>query len=106
MTTDLTFITNEANHTLKERFHTLIKDARFFDVLVGYFFASGFHAIYPALQNTEKIRILIGIGTDRTTYEMTVSAQAEQQRELFLSHAEAKQVIEQCGIYVVLHKIV
>jgi hypothetical protein len=54
MTTDLTFITNEANHTLKERFHALIKDARFFDVLVGYFFTSGFYAIYPAESSSGK----------------------------------------------------
>ena len=45
MSTDLTFITNEANQTLKDRFNVLIKDARFFDVLVGYFFTSGFWEI-------------------------------------------------------------
>lgn len=95
MTTDLTFITNEPNHTLKDRFHALIKDARFFDVLVGYFFASGFSAIYPALEQTEKIRILVGIGTDAKTYERFVQAGEAQQMELVLSHAEAKQVIEE-----------
>ncbi|MFZ5887321.1 MAG: phospholipase D-like domain-containing protein, partial [Chloroflexota bacterium] len=95
MTTDLTFITNEANQTLKDRFHALIKDARFFDALVGYFFTSGFYAVYPALENTEKIRILVGIGTDAKTYVMTVRAREERQMELLLSHAEAKQAIEE-----------
>ncbi len=95
MDTDLTFITNEAGRTLKERFDALIKDARFFDALVGYFFASGFSAIYPALEQTEKIRILVGIGADAKTYERFAEARAERQMELPLSHAEAKQVIEE-----------
>ena len=67
--TDLTFITNEGNQSLLERFRVLIKDTRYFDVLVGYFFSSGFYKIYPVLENTEKIRILIGIGTGRDTIE-------------------------------------
>ncbi len=46
MITDLTFITNEYNQTHKDRFHVLIRDGRFFDCLVGYFYTSGFHAIY------------------------------------------------------------
>ena len=52
MSTDLTFITNEPGKSLKQRFEVLIKDARFFDVLVGYFFTSGFYSIYPYLENT------------------------------------------------------
>lgn len=94
MTTDLTFITNEENQTLKDRFCVLIRDARFFDVLVGYFFASGFYAIYPALEATEKIRILVGIGTDRQTYDLLAAAREEQQLELIFSHAETKQIVE------------
>ncbi len=39
MTTDLTFITNEENRNLLERFRVLIKDTRFFDCLVGYFYS-------------------------------------------------------------------
>jgi hypothetical protein len=61
MTTDLTFITNEPGKSLKERFNVLSRDVRCFDALVGYFFTSGFYAIYPALENTEKIRILVGL---------------------------------------------
>jgi hypothetical protein len=70
MNTDLTFITNEANQNLKERFEILIKDTRFFDCLVGYFYASGFHALYKSLEDTEKIRILIGISTNKQTYDL------------------------------------
>jgi len=42
---DLTFITNEENQKLLDRFRVLIKDTQFFDVLVGYFFTS--QAISP-----------------------------------------------------------
>src|SRR3989344_1516715 len=81
MSTDLTFITNEANQTLKDRFNVLIKDARFFDVLVGYFFTSGFYAIYPALEKTEKIRILVGISTDKKTYDLLTHAKEEARNQ-------------------------
>lgn len=35
MNTDLTFITNEENQSLKERFEVLIKDISFFDCLTS-----------------------------------------------------------------------
>jgi len=56
MNSDLTFITNEEGRNLLERFNVLIKDTSFFDVLVGYFYTSGFHKLYKALENTEKIK--------------------------------------------------
>jgi HKD family nuclease len=58
---DLTFITNQPNQKLSDRFNQLIKDARFFDCLVGYFYISGFNLIKDALRNAEKIRILVGL---------------------------------------------
>lgn len=67
--TDQTFITNQDGVTLKSRFASLIKDTKLFDVLVGYFYTSGFKAIYPSLQSTEKIRILIGISTNYETFK-------------------------------------
>ncbi|MGV7222185.1 MAG: hypothetical protein ACQ9MH_11705 [Nitrospinales bacterium] len=57
MTTDLTFITNDDGKNLQDRFNKLVKDTRFFDVMVGYFYTSGFYAIYPQLEKTENIRI-------------------------------------------------
>lgn len=92
MTTDLTFITNENNQSLKDRFNVLIQDARFFDCLVGYFYTSGFYAIHEALAKTEKIRILIGISTDRRTYDLITNAQREQQLALPFPPAEARQL--------------
>jgi superfamily II DNA or RNA helicase/HKD family nuclease len=76
MTTDLTFITNEEGKSLKNRFGKLVQSSRFFDVLVGYFYTSGFYAIYPQLEKTEKIRILIGISTNQQTYDLLQKAQS------------------------------
>ena len=74
---DLTFITNENGESLKERFEVLIKDTKLFDCLVGYFYTSGFHAIYKSLERTEQIRILIGISTSRQTHDLLKTAGSE-----------------------------
>src|ERR1017187_2475851 len=89
MSSDLTFITNEPGKSLCDRFGALLgDDTRFFDCLVGYFYISGFYKLYPALTKTEKIRILVGITTDRATYNLI---QEGKQQELVLeSHAQAK----------------
>lgn len=84
---DLTFITNEEGQSLQIRFEQLIKDSRFFDCLVGYFYISGFHSIYKSLDNTEKIRILIGIGTSQQTYDLIQEARQDN-----LSHYETKAI--------------
>ena len=93
--TDLTFITNEPENLLRDRFGTLLKnDTRFFDCLVGYFFISGFYKLYPVLENVERIRILVGLKTDRTAYELI--QRAKEQQELSLkSHADAKQQVSE-----------
>jgi superfamily II DNA/RNA helicase len=89
--TDLTFITNEAGKSLRDRFVVLLNDdTRFFDCLVGYFFISGFHRLHPALSNTEKIRILIGIKTDRATYDLIQTAKGQQEFALE-SHAQVRE---------------
>ena len=93
MTTDLTFITNENGQSLKDRFNALIQDARFFDVLSGYFYTSGFYAVYKSLENTEKIRILVGISTDNKVVDLFTTAKEEAQLELAdPSHKEAKEI--------------
>ena len=91
---DLTFISNEPSKTLKDRFEQLIKDCRFFDCLVAYFYISGFHAIYKPLQNTEKIRILIGISTTKETYDVIKNAEENLFQSLQYSHSETKEMIE------------
>jgi len=94
MNSDLTFITNEKNKRLLDRFKVLIKDTRFFDVLVGYFFTSGFYELYKSLENTEKIRILIGISTNKEAIKLIQRAESDKQSELQFSHAEVKQEFE------------
>ena len=88
---DLTFITNEKEQSLKHRFEVLIKDTSFFDCLVGYFYTSGFHALYKSLEKTEKIRILIGISTNRQTYNLLEQARKSNQQAIDFSHAETKE---------------
>jgi phosphatidylserine/phosphatidylglycerophosphate/cardiolipin synthase-like enzyme len=89
---DLTFITNESGASLYERFRSLLgSHTRFFDCLVGYFFISGFHRLYPSLEATEKVRVLVGIKTDVRTFQLL--QQAERQASLFASHAEVKEAI-------------
>ncbi len=90
MVEDLTFITNEERKSLLDRFTTLIKDTRFFDCLVGYFYASGFYSLYKSLEKAEKIRVLIGISTDRSTFDMIQESRKEVQQRLPSSHKETK----------------
>ena len=91
---DLTFIVNEPGKTLKDRFEKLIKDARFFDCLVAYFYITGFYVLSKPLEKTERIRILIGIGTSRETYNLIKTAQDKLQQFSQFSYAETKQKIE------------
>lgn len=95
MSSDLTFLTNEPGNSLRDRFFVLLgDDTRFFDCLVGYFFISGFYKLYQSLANVEKIRILIGLQTDRKVYELL--QQAKEQIELPLkSHASVKEQVPQ-----------
>ena len=86
---DLTFITNEKDQNLLERFKVLIKDTELFDVLVGYFYTSGFYALYKSLESTQKIRILIGISTNKETAGLIQQSKEEQYRLQF-SHSETK----------------
>ena len=93
MSSDLTFVTNEPGKSLSDRFGVLLGDnTRYFDCLVGYFFISGFYKLYPALEKVEKIRILVGLQTDRTAYDLL--QKAKEQGELTLkSHASAQEQV-------------
>ncbi len=79
MANDTTFITNEQDQTLAKRFSSLIKDTKNFDCLVGYFYISGFYLIYKSFEKTEKIRILIGISTNKRTYDLIQESKTPQQ---------------------------
>ncbi len=88
---DLTFIINEQNKSLLDRFKVLIKDTHSFDVLVGYFYTSAFYTLYKSLESTKKIRILIGINTNKKTLELI---ERSNNTDTLLSHAQAKEEFE------------
>ncbi len=93
MSSDQTFLTNEPGKTLRDRFNDLLRtDTRLFDTLVGYFYISGFHALRPSLDQTDKIRILVGIQTDRATHDAVLAARAHVHLDL-QSHAQTKEQI-------------
>ncbi|MCR5146394.1 MAG: helicase, partial [Clostridia bacterium] len=72
------FFTNEPEKNLYDRFTKLLdKNTQFFDVLVGYFRASGFYLLKDSLSKVEKTRILIGLNADRKTVEMLEEAEGE-----------------------------
>ena len=61
------FFTNEKENTLLEKIEGVFKykKVHFFDALVGYFRASGYFRIRKFIQQTPKIRILVGINVDK-----------------------------------------
>jgi superfamily II DNA/RNA helicase len=92
MSSDLTFLTNARGSLLLDRFRALLgKHTRFFDCLVGYFFISGFYKLYPFVEETQRIRILIGLKTDATVFDSL--ERAKEQQELFKSHAQTKEEV-------------
>lgn len=93
ISSDLTFITNEPGRSLRDRFGALLRrDTQYFDCLVGYFFISGFYRLYPFLENVERIRILVGLQTDRKAHELIEKAK-EQARLPEFSHASVQEQI-------------
>ena len=68
--TDLTFFTNEPGSTLLDRFKKTLKDTQYFDVLVGYFRASGFYQLQDSIEGVDKTRILVGLNIDEESYQI------------------------------------
>lgn len=87
---DLTFFTNEPERNLYDRFNKILKsNTKFYDMLVGYFRTSGFYLMYPAMNDIEKIRILVGLNVDRKTIQIIQAAENEQM-SFEMSHKEVK----------------
>lgn len=94
MHTDLKFFTNEPERDLYTRFTKILQGhTQFFDVLVGYFRTSGFFKLYPALENVEKIRILVGLNTDKFAIRIIDRAKQEIQYSK-LTEKESKEAVE------------
>ena len=91
--TDLKFFTNEPDRDLYSRFSAILKsNTQFFDVLVGYFRASGFFKMYESLEAVEKIRILVGLNVDRFTVKILDRTQQEI-KYASVSSAEGKEAV-------------
>ena len=83
---DLTFFTNDENGSLLERFRRVLKSTRYFDVLVGYFRASGFYNLYRSLEDVEKIRVIVGLKLDEHTWDIYRHAREGAPLEFRSSH--------------------
>lgn len=82
MHNDLTFFTNEPERDLYSRFSTILKsNTQFFDILVGYFRTSGFFKMRKAMEDIEKIRILVGLNVDKYTVKIIDKASMELRYE-------------------------
>lgn len=101
MSNDLTFITNDEAGNLRDRFSTLIKATQYFDILVGYFYTSGFHAMYKSLETTERIRILIGISTNRETFDLIQRIQSHKEtRDNFSNSVKEEMEFSENALHV------
>lgn len=80
---DLKFFTNEPDRDLYSRFSNILKsNTQFFDILVGYFRTSGFFRMYEAMEDVEKIRILVGLNVDKYTVKIIDKARSEVAYEM------------------------
>ena len=98
MTTDLTFFTNEPGSTLLERFKKTLSDVQFFDILVGYFRSSGFYQLYKSLEDIEKIRVLVGISVDRSSFEIIEKFQSQLEFDSW-SHKDTKTYLKEKTVF-------
>lgn len=93
--TDLKFFTNEPERDLYSRFAAILKsNTQFFDILVGYFRASGFFKMYEALESVEKIRILIGLNVDKFTVKI-IDRVTNETNISSISTARGKEIISE-----------
>ena len=105
MTSDSHFFTNERDTTVLGRLKKILSNnTEYFNVIVGYFYSTGFYKLYDALENVRKIQILIGLGTDKNTFNAlfpTNSTTLETRNQFVervkkeLAESEEKKEIEQ-----------
>lgn len=92
---DLKFFTNEPERDLYTRFATILKsNTQFFDVLVGYFRTSGFFKLYPAMEDVDRIRILVGLNVDRFTVKI-IDRYKEEVRYSAFTKKESIEILEE-----------
>lgn len=85
------FFTNKEENTLIHKFEAVITNnerINCFDAVVGYLRASGYFEIEPFLKKMSKVRILVGINTDKFI------ADAQQKGMLFSLNPEQTKKIK------------
>ena len=87
--TDTMFFTNELGLKLEDRFKSTLANVETFDILVGYFRTSGFKALCNEFESIDKIRILIGLSTDKQSVE---AYQLSKQLDFLESHSNTKDI--------------
>ncbi len=87
--TDTMFFTNEPGLKLEDRFKSTLVNVETFDILVGYFRTSGFKALCNEFESIDKIRILIGLSTDKQTVE---AYEKSKQLDFLESHTNTKDI--------------
>lgn len=87
--TDTMFFTNEPGLKLEDRFKSTLVNVETFDILVGYFRTSGFKALCNEFESIDKIRILIGLSTDKQTVE---TYEKSKQLDFLESHSNTKDI--------------
>ncbi|MCZ7616619.1 MAG: phospholipase D-like domain-containing protein [Ignavibacteriaceae bacterium] len=86
------FFTNQEDNTLLQKIEGIFqhKNIHFFDVLAGYFYASGYFRIRKYIDKAKEIRILVGIDVDKlikiAAFEgLQFNEDKEKAREQFLT---------------------
>lgn len=75
--TDNRIFTNLDENKLSDRLNDLLSHAQLLDVMIGYFRITGFHLIKQSLINVKTIRILVGLGIDKETFESTLQSKEQ-----------------------------
>jgi len=88
------FFTNDGENTLKNRINAILgkdKNIEYLDFLIGYFRITGFDKISDNLNNIKHTRILIGINTDKETYDASqlIKKFSEEQIDLYNEDLES-----------------
>lgn len=61
---DLSFIQSKPGQSIRDYFNSMLKNADNLDMILEYFFISGFYLLYPYLEKSSSIRILMGFSPD------------------------------------------
>ena len=94
MNSDTRFFTNEDGSKLSDRLKNWGRHAKLLDILVGYFFSSGFYEIYSSLEDTDEIRILIGISTSQDVLNFINEGNSSNDEQIIKRLLELRKMLQ------------